>query len=146
MKVAMKAGLHPPIGASPGELRLWLKLNGMFEDGKAAQRRAKQPSVQRIGQVGRKAVGARLPPIQKREPLADKLVHNDNRHSGSRLPLAGKKHELAPPNIPQVPERPSGVSVPPRAFEPEDRKSRRDAKAACAHETARDRADAGTHQ
>ena len=25
-------GLAPPIGASPGELRLWLKMNGLMDD------------------------------------------------------------------------------------------------------------------
>ena len=69
MKLAIKAGLHPPIGASPGELRLWLKLNGLMDNGmKHADRKN-----HRIAQVGRRpaAGAARLPPLQKRAPLAD---------------------------------------------------------------------------
>jgi len=55
----LPAGLHPPIGASPGEMRLWLKMNGLLGDDK-----------KRVGQVGRRVnVGKKLPPIGERKPL-----------------------------------------------------------------------------
>lgn len=63
-------GLAPPIGASPGELRLWLKTNGLLENEASSGRK---PTA-RLAQVGRRAnVSARrLPPLQqpRREPLA----------------------------------------------------------------------------
>ena len=129
MKLAIKAGLHPPIGASPGELRLWLKLNGLMDNGmKHADRKN-----HRIAQVGRRpaAGAARLPPLQKRAPLADCNVPRPLPSTYGR-----KKLEQAPPRGPPMPvpmERPSGVSMPPRAMEPEDSNRRyRQSKAAAA--------------
>jgi hypothetical protein len=45
--------LHPPIGASPGELRLWMKQNGLLNE-----------PAKRLSSVGRRVSGARLPPLR----------------------------------------------------------------------------------
>ena len=66
-------GLAPPLGASPGELRLWLKQNGLLDGGNSNKRPVMQKTApQRIGQVGRRvnAGARRLPPINSRAPLA----------------------------------------------------------------------------
>jgi len=83
LKRLMKCrGLAPPIGASPGELRLWLKINGLFDDstsradGRTHGRnmRPQQPSLLRaqaqLYHVNRKATSVRrLAPIAMRQPL-----------------------------------------------------------------------------
>lgn len=60
----MPAGLNPPIGASPGEMRLWLKMNGLLQNDSV-----KQAGVQRVGQVGRRVNATKkLPPLSSRRP------------------------------------------------------------------------------
>eukprot|EP00322_Chrysochromulina_rotalis_P007303 CAMPEP_0115852892 /NCGR_PEP_ID=MMETSP0287-20121206/13226_1 /TAXON_ID=412157 /ORGANISM="Chrysochromulina rotalis, Strain UIO044" /LENGTH=271 /DNA_ID=CAMNT_0003306959 /DNA_START=28 /DNA_END=843 /DNA_ORIENTATION=- len=49
--------LAPPIGASPGELRLWMKMNGLLEEPKAKK---KPPAARRVP--------TRLPPIKTAAP------------------------------------------------------------------------------
>ena len=74
MRHAKMAGLSPPIGASPGELRLWLKLNGlMADDMKSADKRTKAATqrinVQKPAPRRSTTSARRLPPIT-RQPLA----------------------------------------------------------------------------
>ena len=78
-------GAAPPIGASPGELRLWLKMNGLFDDATADKRtklKGMRPRPTRSS--------ARLPPIGERSTLEA---------AAAPLPLPGRKPLLGVPAV-----------------------------------------------
>jgi hypothetical protein len=98
------SGLQPPIGASPGELRLWLKMNGLFEDrpsggGNAYQNRARS----QVGMRPTRKRGSRpkLPPInaskmhdvapsvRERQPL--RSVTSNGNHGDQRAEKAAEE-------------------------------------------------------
>ena len=68
LKKNAKKNLHPPIGASPGELRLWMKQNGLLNE----------PALpKRLSSVGRRVSAARLPPLQ---PSNTNVPANSEQH------------------------------------------------------------------
>jgi len=71
--MSVKCGLQPPIGASPGELRLWMKMNGLLDEPTAMLRRPAKPN-------------PRLPPLA---PI------QDNGARGSARGLGNAKAEAA---------------------------------------------------
>jgi len=60
------SGLTPPVGASPGELRLWLRMNGLTENEAKPKAADKRPSMPRA-----RASGQRLPPIAASDPASE---------------------------------------------------------------------------
>ena len=135
MRHAIKAGLHPPIGASPGELRLWLKLNGMMPGANKSAGQSKS-ALNKVGQqVGRRSTAStrRLPPLsrgpaERREPLAPAVapsnLQNVARSAGLKGGMHAKPHyaaherERLPSHLPEAPlARPRGVEVKPAAAE-----------------------------
>ena len=84
-------GLAPPIGASPGELRLWLKQNGLLDGGNSNKRPVMQKTApQRIGQAGRRVNAARVGCHQSTAVAAGARDDNSRRSQWSAV-LASRR-------------------------------------------------------
>lgn len=103
-------GLQPPIGASPGELRLWLKLNGLLDDSmkrtdqhmRSKALRCQQPP---LG-YRRKMNARRLPPIEHANDLQEAPAPLRAKHPNAmniraprtRMHIATKQKNLPVPS------------------------------------------------
>ena len=77
-KLINLSGLTPPVGASPGELRVWLKVNGLLDGGSGnvqhskvvAQQPAKNPATRRLPPIASATNGADAVSYAKAAPPA----------------------------------------------------------------------------
>ena len=81
-------GAAPPIGASPGELRLWLKMNGLFDE--PLSKVDRRTHLKGMRPRPTKST-ARLPPIGERSVSSDVAA--------MPLPLPGRKPPIGAPSV-----------------------------------------------
>jgi len=100
MKRLLKlSGKIAPIGASPGELRLWLKMNGLLDEnahGSISSHQSKQHRATNHGLLKRQACGARqLPPIQGQQRESTTMVGcTSGKTGGKRGGRAGRSGSI----------------------------------------------------